>query len=125
MGIICLLKPRRYLASFRIKEPCKFWGWEIFRKLEEGVELTSRVWYPKKVIRIRHNLFAGTETLSLSVYEPIAIQILHGGPSPIWKERVELGGQVWVPVKAHHNGHNLSIEINTLSPIRYLASFRS
>jgi len=27
MGIICLLKPLRYLASFRSKSPCKFWGW--------------------------------------------------------------------------------------------------
>ena len=31
---------------------------------------------------ISYNLFAGTEMLSLFVYEPIAIQILLGGQSP-------------------------------------------
>ena len=50
--------------------------------LGEGVELDCRVWYPLKVLHIMYNLFAGTEMLSLSVYEPIAIQILLGGPSP-------------------------------------------
>ena len=48
-----------------------------------GVELRGRVWYPVKVLLIRYNLFAGTEMLSLSVYEPIAIQILLGDRSPI------------------------------------------
>ena len=33
---------------------------------------------------LRHNLFAGTETLSLSVYKPIAIKILIGDLTPIW-----------------------------------------
>jgi hypothetical protein len=33
-------------------------------------ELGDWVWYPVKVLQIRHNLFAGTETLSLFVYEP-------------------------------------------------------
>ena len=48
-----------------------------------GVELGA-------VLYIWHNLFAGTETLSLSVYEPIAIQILAGeGTSP------NLGGGGW------------------------------
>src|SRR5208282_3235184 len=50
--------------------------------LGEGVELRGHVWHPVKVLRIRSNLFAGTETLSLSVNEPIARQILSGGPSP-------------------------------------------
>ena len=36
-------------------------------------------WYPMTVLCIRYNLFAGTETLYLSVYEPIAMQILLGG----------------------------------------------
>ena len=48
----------------------------------DRVELGSRVSYPLKVLHIRHNLFAETEMLSISVYEPIAIQILLGGPSP-------------------------------------------
>ena len=47
-----------------------------------GVELGGRVWYPVKALHIRYNLFAGIEMLSLSVYEPIAKYILHGGPSP-------------------------------------------
>ena len=40
------------------------------------------MWHPAKVLRIRSNLFAGTETLSLSVNEPIAKQILVGGTVP-------------------------------------------
>jgi len=69
-----------------------------------------------KVLRIRNNLCAGTETLSLSVYEPIAIHILVGGPIPKFKgEGVELGSRVRYPVEAHHTGHNLLIETDTLS----------
>ena len=44
-----------------------------------GVELRGRVWYPVKLLHNRYNLFAGTETLSLTVYEPNAIQFLFGG----------------------------------------------
>ena len=50
----------------------------------ERVELGGRVCYHVKLLHIRYNLFAGTEMLSLSVYESIAKKILHGGPSPIW-----------------------------------------
>ena len=50
--------------------------------LGEGVELEGRVWYPVKLLHISYNLFTGTEMLSLSVYEPIAIQILLGGGEP-------------------------------------------
>ena len=68
------------------------------------------------LLHICYNLFAGTEMLSLTVYEPIAIQIvLWGDRPPIWGEGFELGGRVWYPVKAHHNGHNLSFETETLS----------
>ena len=38
-----------------------------------------------------------------------------GDRPPIWGEGVELGGRVWYLMKAHHNGHNMSIETNTLS----------
>ena len=70
----------------------------------------GRVWYPVKLLHISYNVFAVIEMLSLTVYEPIAIQVLLGGSRPqIWGEGVELGGRVWYPVKAHHNGHNLSI----------------
>ena len=37
------------------------------------------------------------------------------GASPNLGEGVELGGRVWYPVKAHHNGRTLSIETDTLS----------
>ena len=51
-----------------------------------GVELGGRVWYPVKLLQIRYNLFAGTEKLSLSVYESIAMQFVLGGTvPPIWK----------------------------------------
>jgi len=38
------------------------------------------VCYTLKVLCSSYNLFAGTDTLSLSVYKPIAKQILVGGP---------------------------------------------
>ena len=47
-----------------------------------------------KLLYIRYNLFAGTEMLSLSVYESIAKEILHGGTVPQFGEGVELGGRV-------------------------------
>ena len=69
-----------------------------------------------KRLHIRYNLFAGTEMLSLSVYESIAKkQFCMEEPSPIWGERVELEGRVWHPVKAHHTVHNLLIETDMLS----------
>ena len=40
------------------------------------------LWNPVKLLHIKYNLFAGTEMLSLAVYEPIAIQILSGGIVP-------------------------------------------
>ena len=36
-------------------------------------------------------------------------------PHLFWGEGgVELGDRVWYPMKAHHNGHNLSSETHTL-----------
>ena len=67
-----------------------------------------------QLLHISYNLFAGTEMLFLSVYEPFAIQILLEG-APQFGRGVELGGRVWYPVKAHHNGHNFSIYTDTLS----------
>jgi hypothetical protein len=53
-----------------------------------GVELGGRVWYNVKVLHIRYNLFAGTETLSLSIYGPIAMQMF------AWEDRPpNLGGR--------------------------------
>jgi hypothetical protein len=48
----------------------------------EGVEIGGRVCYPLKVLCSRYNLFAGTETLSLSVYEPIEMQMFAWGDRP-------------------------------------------
>ena len=53
------------------------------------------MWYPMKLLHISYNLFAGTEMLSLSVYEPIAIHILLGGTVPEFGGGFELGGLVW------------------------------
>ena len=50
-----------------------------------GLKRTGdRVWYPVKVHHNGHDLSTETETLSLSVYEPIAMQILLGGSPPIF-----------------------------------------
>ena len=40
------------------------------------------MYYPVIVLHIRYNLFAVNETLSLSVYEPIVMEILLGGNVP-------------------------------------------
>ena len=57
------------------------------------------MWYPVKARHDRHNVSAGTDTLSLSVYEPIGKQILVGGTDPQFGEGVELGDRVWHPAK--------------------------
>ena len=44
----------------------------------------GRVWYPVKLLHIKYNLFAGTEMLSLSVYDSIAIHIFAWGRPPVW-----------------------------------------
>ena len=49
----------------------------------------GRVWYPVILLHISYNVFDATEMLSLSVYEPIAIQMLLGGTVP------KFGGEVW------------------------------
>ena len=51
----------------------------------------------RECLYIRYNLFAGTETPSLSLYKPIALNILFGGLSPNLVGRVELGGSGVVP----------------------------
>src|SRR5208282_4683466 len=85
-------------------------------KLWVGVELGGRVWYRAKVLRIRSNLFAGTETLSLSVNEPIARHILSGGTvPPICGDGAKLEGHVWHPVKVLRIRSNLFAGTETLS----------
>ena len=81
------------------------------------MELEGRVWYPMKLLHISHNLFAGTEMLFPSVYEPIAIQILLGGGGtvPQFGRGVELGGCVWYPVKLLHISYNLFAGTEMLS----------
>jgi hypothetical protein len=74
---ICVLKPKLYLSPSTSQSPCAFCGVEA-SPFGGGVELGGRMWYPVKVLHIRHHLFAGTETLSLSVYEQIAMRVLRG-----------------------------------------------
>ena len=73
--------------------------------------------YPVKVLHIRHNLFIGSETLS--VYEPIAIHILLGkGSFPQFGGNGGVWGSIVVPVKpTTMKGHHLSIKTDTLSRI--------
>ena len=70
-----------------------------------------------KVLRIRSNLFAGTETLSLSVNEPIAkTNFEWGDRPPNFGGRGCVRGSNVVPRKSpSHTGHNLLIETDTLS----------
>ena len=51
----------------------------------------GRVWYPVKVLNIRHNLFAVTETLTLSIYEPIAIRVLWERGRHPFGRRIDIG----------------------------------
>ena len=55
------------------------------------------MWYRVRVLCIRYNLFAGTETQSISVYDPITIHILLGGPSRNLGDGKELEGRVCYP----------------------------
>ena len=93
----------------------QIFAWGTVPEFEGWVEPGGRVWYPVNVLHIRYNLFAGTEMLSLSVYKPITIQILLGGPSPTLEGRSGARGRVWYHMKAHHNEHDLSFETVTLS----------
>ena len=55
-----------------------------------------------------------TATLSRTVYEPIAIQVLRGD-LPNLGEEVELEGRMCYHVKARYIRHNVSVESETLS----------
>jgi hypothetical protein len=52
--------------------------------LGERFKLGGRVWYHVKVLHIRHKLFAGTDTLSLSVHESIVMRVFLGVVLPFW-----------------------------------------
>ena len=60
--------------------------------LWEGVERGGRMWYPVNAHHNGHNLSIIAETLSLSVYEPIAIQFCSGESPPNWGMGLSLGG---------------------------------
>ena len=75
-------------------------------------------WYPVKVLYITHNFFAGTTSLSLSVYEPIAIRVLWG-TVPQLGEGVEQEGRVRYHVNVLHIRHNLFAGTETLSLFVY------
>jgi len=55
-----------------------------------------------KFLHIRHKLFAGTETVSLSVYKPIANTRFVGESPPPFRGGVELRGRLLYPVKVLH-----------------------
>ena len=78
------------------------------------------MWYHVKVLRIRQNLFAGTEMLSLSVYEPITINILLGGTIPKFGGKGGVRSRFWYPRKPIKMGI-----IYLFKPLRNLASFKS
>jgi len=82
------------------------------------VELEIWCAVSRKSVFFRHNLSAEADTLSRSVYEPIAIPVLRADCPPIWEKGVELGSSV-VPYESHRIRHNLYVEI------RYLAPFKS
>ena len=70
--------------SLPVYEPIamQFFAWGTVPQFWVGVVQGGQAWYNVKVLRIRYNLFAGTETLSLSVYEPMAMQIYAWGTVP-------------------------------------------
>ena len=72
------------------------------------------MWYHVKLLHISYNLFAGTEMLFLSVYEPFAIQILLRGV-PQFGEGVELGGRVCYHLKVLCSRYNSFAGTETLS----------
>jgi hypothetical protein len=74
-----------------------------------------------------YNLFAGTEILSLSVYEPIAVQIVLGEEGVIQFGRgIELEGRVLYPVKLLHIRYNLfaGTEMLSLSPFTSQSQYK-
>ena len=108
-----MLEPKRYLSVYEpivkqilVEGPSP--------NLGEGVELEGRVWHPVKAHHNGHNLSIQTETLSLSVYEPIAIQFC-SGDSPPNRGGVELGGRVWYPAKVLRIRYNLFAGTETRS----------
>jgi hypothetical protein len=89
IATICLLEPNCYLYPFTRQSQYKFYLGGRPPIWPRGRAIGGRVWYPMKFPHISYILFDGTEMLSLSVYEPIAVHIFAWGTSPIWP-RVEL-----------------------------------
>ena len=77
-----------------------------------GVELGGWILYPATVLYNRHNLFAGTETLILSVYGQSPCTFC--GASP-FGGGVELVCRVWYPVTVLNITHRLFAGTETLS----------
>ena len=98
----------RNAISFRLRANRNtHFAWGTVPQFGQGVELGGRVCYPVKLLHISCNLFVETEMISLTVYEPIAIQILLGWTVPQFGRGVEVGGRVWYPVKLFHISCNL------------------
>ena len=60
----------------------QFWGLGTLPQIGGRDEARGRVWYHVKAHYNAHNLSIETETLSLSIYEPIALQVLLGETVP-------------------------------------------
>ena len=114
LGTICVLELKRYLSPFTSRSQCTFCLGLPSPNFGYGVWARGRVWYHVKVLPIRYNLFAGAETLSLSVYGPITIHILLGGVTEIGGG-VWLWGQVCYPLKVLCIRYNLFAGTETLS----------
>jgi len=109
-GLICLLIQKLYLALFRRK----FCLGTLHPIFEEWVQNEAGL-VQRNAQHNRQNVSAGSDTLSVSLCEPIDIKIFHKDISPILGEVVELDGRVWYPAKVCHRGHNLYAGTATLS----------
>ena len=87
-----MLEQKLYLSVYEPIATFVWWGMDNRPPFGEGVEQGGRMLFPVTVLHIRHNLFAGTETQSLSVYKPIANRIW--GCPPIWLRGLSRGSGV-------------------------------
>ena len=80
-----------------------------------GFVLGGRLRYPVIVLHIRHNLFVGTETLSLSLFTIQSPSAFCERDVPPFWGGVELGGRLCYHGKVLHIRHNLFAGADTLS----------
>jgi len=84
---------------------CIKWGPSYGRGDEQG----SRVWYPMKVLNIKHNLFAGTDTQSLRLQANRHARFVWKGPPFGWGLCAVLrGGPLYYAQFVCWNQHSIS-----------------